>query len=214
MFIGHWAPALAFAARKPAPAVATLFVAAQLVDWGFFGFLLVGVEHMRVSPGISAMNPMDLYHVPYTHSLLGSMVFAAGFGALVLGLTRSTSAAVLSAAVVLSHWVLDLLVHVPDLTLFGSPPKLGLGLWNHPAIEMPLELGITFGALWLYARWRKPAPLRVGVLAAVLLLLQAINWFGPVEAEVTAGTSLLAFFAYGLATLAAWWMGKSAANPV
>ena len=72
MFIGHWAPALAVAARKPAPTVATLFVAAQLVDWAFFGFLLVGVEHMRVSPGISAMNPMDLYHVPYTHSLLGS----------------------------------------------------------------------------------------------------------------------------------------------
>ena len=35
----------------------------------------------------------------------------------------------------------------------------------------------------------------------------------PVEPEVTAGTSYLAFFAYGLATLAAWWMGKSETNP-
>jgi hypothetical protein len=114
--------------------------------------------------------------------------------------------------VVLSHWLLDLLVHVPDLTLAGSPPKLGLGLWNHPWVEMPLELGLTFGALWLYARARRPAPLRLGVLVAVLLLLQGVNWFAPAEPEVTAGTSLLAFFAYGLATLAAWWMGKSAAN--
>ena len=212
MFIGHWAPALALAARPKAPGIGTLFVAGQLVDWAFFGLLLTGTEAMRFSPGISAMNPMDLYHMPYTHSLLGSAVFAAAFGALVLGLTKSRAAAGIAALVVLSHWFMDLLVHVPDLTLAGSPPKLGLGLWNYPAIEMPLELGLTFGALWFYVRARRPAPLRVGVLAAVLLALQAVNWFGPVEPHVTTGTSLLAFFAYGAATLAAWWMGKSAAN--
>lgn len=212
MFIGHWAPALALAARPAAPGLGTLFVAGQLVDWAFFGLLLTGTEAMRVTPGISVMNPMDLYHMPYTHSLLGSAVFAAAFGALVLGLTKSRAAAGIGALVVLSHWFMDLLVHVPDLTLAGSPPKLGLGLWNYPAIEMPLELGLTFGALWLYVRARRPAPLRVGVLAVVLLALQAVNWFGPVEPEVTTGTSLLAFFAFGAATLAAWWMGKSAAD--
>lgn len=212
MFIGHWAPALALAARPTAPGIGTLFVAGQLVDWAFFGLLLTGTEAMRVTPGISVMNPMDLYHMPYTHSLLGSAVFAAAFGALVLGLTKSRAAAGIAALAVLSHWFMDLLVHVPDLTLAGSPPKLGLGLWNYPAIEMPLELGLTFGALWLYVRARRPAPLRVGVLAVVLLALQAVNWFGPVEPHVTTGTSLLAFFAYGAATLAAWWMGKSAAK--
>ena len=212
MFIGHWAPALALAARPKAPGIGTLFVAGQLVDWAFFGLLLTGTEAMRVTPGISVMNPMDLYHMPYTHSLLGSAVFAAAFGALVLGLTKSRAAAGIAALAVLSHWFMDLLVHVPDLTLAGSPPKLGLGLWNYPAIEMPLELGLTFGALWLYVRARRPAPLRVGVLAAVLLALQAFNWFGPVEPHVTTGTSLLAFFAYGAATLTAWWMGKSAAK--
>jgi len=123
--------------------------------------------------------------------------------------SKDRTAALIGGAVVLSHWFLDLLVHVPDLTLAGSPPKLGFGLWNHPMIEMPLELGITLGALWWYARVRRPAPSRVAALTVVLLALQAVNWFGPVEPEVTAGTSLLAFFAYGLATLAAWWMGKS-----
>ena len=214
MFIGHWAPALAAAATSDrAPRLGTLFVAAQLVDWAFFGLLLAGVENMRFSPGISAMNAMDLYHMRYTHSLLGSTVFAILFGCGLWLLLRDRTAALLGAAVVLSHWFLDLLVHVPDLTLAGSPPKLGLGLWNHPAIEMPLELAITFGALVWYVRARRPALLRALVLGGVLLLLQAINWFGPVEPDVTAGTSLLAFFAYGLATLAAWWTGKSAAKP-
>lgn len=209
MFIGHWAPALAVAARRRRPGLATLFVAAQLIDWAFFGFLLLGVEHMRVVPGFTAMNPMDLYDMHVSHSLLGAGAFAMGMGSLYLMLTRDRVGSLLCAAVVLSHWLLDLLVHAPDLTLSGTPPKLGLGLWNYPALEMPLELGITFGALWLYARVRRPARLRLAVLAAVLLALQAINWFGPVEADVTAGTSLLAFFAYGLATLSAWWMERS-----
>jgi len=210
MFIGHWAPALAAsAASKKAPSLAVLFIGAQLIDWAFFAFLLLGVEHMRITPGISAMNPMDLYDMPYTHSLLGAAAFAGAIWLLRSVVVKDPIGALIGAAVILSHWFLDLLVHVPDLTLAGSPPKLGLGLWNHPAIEMPLELGITFGALWWYVKVCSPAPLRVAVLAAVLLLLQAINWFGPVEGEVTPGTSYLAFFAYGLATLAAWWMGKS-----
>jgi hypothetical protein len=213
VFIGHWAPALLAAARPDAPGLGKLFVAAQLVDWAFFGFLLLGVEHMRITPGISVMNPMDLYHMPYTHSLLGSAVFAGLFGGAIWLASKNKTAALLGGAVVLSHWFLDLLVHVPDLTLAGSPPKLGLGLWNHPAIEMPLELVITLGALWLYARARRPALDRLLVLGALLLVLQAVHWFGPVEPEVTAGTSLLALFAFGLATLTAWWMGKSAVLP-
>ncbi len=210
MFIGHWAPALAAAAASNrAPKIGMLFIAAQLVDWAFFGLLLAGVEHMRFSPGISAMNPMDLYHMPFTHSLLGATGFAVMFAALVWLASKDRVAALIAGAVVLSHWLLDLLVHVPDLTLAGSPPKLGFGLWNHPAIEMPLEVGITLGALWWYAKARQPARLPVLTLVAVLLGMQAVNWFGPVEPEVTAGTSLLAFFAFGLATVLAWWMGKT-----
>lgn len=209
MFIGHFAPAMIAARHKDAPSLPVLFIGAQLVDWAFFGLLLTGAEKMRVTPGISVMNPMDLYHMPYTHSLLGSAIFALVFGALLFAATRSRTGALIAAAVVVSHWFLDLLVHVPDLTLAGSPPKLGFGLWNHPSIEMPLELALTFGSLWLYAKIAKPKVLPLASLAGVLLLLQAVNWFGPVEPEVTAGTSLLAFFAFGLAALLAWWVYRS-----
>jgi len=209
MFIGHFAPAMIAARHKDAPSLPVLFIGAQLVDWAFFGLLLTGAEKMRVTPGISVMNPMDLYHMPYTHSLLGSAIFALVFGALLFAATRSRTGALIAAAVVLSHWFLDLLVHVPDLTLAGSPPKLGFGLWNHPSIEMPLELALTFGSLWLYAKVAQPKALPLASLAGVLLLLQAVNWFGPVEPEVTAGTSLLAFFAFGLAALLAWWVYRS-----
>ena len=209
MFIGHWAPAFVAATHPRAPRLGTLFVAAQLVDWGFFALLLAGAEKMRVVPGITVMNPMDLYHMPWTHSLLGSAVWAAGFAVLVWLVRRDWMSAAIAAAVVLSHWLLDLLVHRPDLTLAGSPPKLGLGLWNYPWIEMPLELGLTFGALaWFVRRHRGPW-VPVAVLGVLLVALQAFNWFAPPPTTVDAGTSLLAFFAYGLATLAAVWLGMS-----
>jgi hypothetical protein len=109
---------------------------------------------------------------------------------------------------VLSHWLLDVLVHGADMTILGGAPKFGLGLWNHPAIEMPLEIGITLGALWLYASAHGGRRLSLFVLAALLLILQAVNWFGAEPTEVTAGTSLLAFFAFGVLTLAAWWTDR------
>lgn len=210
MFIGHFAPAMAAAAHKDAPSLPVLFVAAQLVDWAFFALLLTGHEAMRVTPGISVMNPMDLYHMPWTHSLAGSIAFAAAFGIAISLITKNRAAAIIGFGVVLSHWFLDLLVHVPDLTLAGSEPKLGLGLWNHPMIEMPLEIAITFGALWFYVRKRGGSKVAIATLVVVLAALQAVNWFGPVESEVTNGTSFLAFFAYSVATLAAWWVARSA----
>lgn len=210
MFIGHFAPAMVAATHRDAPSLPVLFIGGQLVDWAFFGLLLTGAEKMRFSPGVSAMNPMDLYHMPYTHSLIGSVGFGLAFAALIWVATRNRTGALIGFAVVVSHWLLDLLVHVPDLTLAGSPPKLGLGLWNHPAIEMPLEIALTIGALWLYARATGGLRLSIGVLAGILLILQGINWFGPVAPEVDANTTWLAWFAYGLATLAAWWAARTA----
>jgi hypothetical protein len=212
MFIGHFAPAIIAASHKKAPSLPALFIAAQLVDWAFFALLLLGIENMRVTPGISVMNPMDLYHMPYTHSLVGTGAFAAVFGGLIWILTRNRTGALIGTAVVLSHWFLDWLVHVPDMTLTGSPPKLGLGLWNYPWIEMPLELAITFGAFWIYVRARRPKTMPLFALIGVMLTLQAINWFGPVEPEVTTFSSLLAFFAFGLMTLLSWWTARSEAR--
>lgn len=212
MFIGHWAPALAIAAKRPRPGLGTLFIAAQLVDWVFFGFVLLGIEKMRLNPAISAVSPLDLYFMPYTHSLVGALVWGGGMAIAVWAILRDRTAGLLAGAVVASHWLLDLLVHVPDLTIAGRAPKLGFGLWNYPAIEMPLELAITFGALWLYVRARRPQSGRALLLGALLLGLQLFNWFGPVAPEVTPGTSYLALLAYGLVTAAAWWMGKSAAT--
>lgn len=211
MFIGHFAPALIAAARPRAAGLGTLFVAAQLVDIGFAALLIPGVEAMRIVPGITAMNPMDLHHMPYTHSLLGALIWAMTFGAIVWFATRRREAVIGAALVVVSHWFIDLLVHIPDLTLYGAPPKLGLGLWNHPLIAMPLEI-LLIGSAFLYYLRRTEASdgnRRLWVLAGLLAFAQAVDWFGPKEPVYSLAVPATMLFAYALLSGTAAWAGAN-----
>lgn len=210
MFIGHFAPAFAAAAVSPrSPKLGTLFIAAQLVDWAFFCFAIIGIEEMRIDPTATAMVPYDLYHMPYTHSLLGTGVWAVIFGLLVFAIMREAVAGILAGLVVLSHWVLDFLTHRPDLTLAGGDSLYGLGLWNLPFVAIPLELAITLGAFyWFVKRTRGPVgpPL---VLLALLLVMQAVNWFGPHPEEAGLGLYIQALVAFAVLTLLARWVGDN-----
>ncbi len=210
MYIGHFAPAFAASAASPeAPRLGTLFMAAQLVDLAFFTFVLLGVEHMRVVPGITAMNPLDLHDMPFTHSLLACAVWGIGFGLIVWGTMRSIAAGIWTGLVVVSHWFVDLLVHRPDLTLAGAPPKLGLGLWDHRIAAIPLELGLTDLAFWFYlSRTRGPTGPAL-ILFAVMLLFQAANWFGPQPAEMTMALPLTALVSYAVLIALARWVGTT-----
>lgn len=210
MFIGHFAPAFVAAAASPErPRLATMFIAGQLADWGFFSLALVGVEHMRVDPAASVMVPFDLYDMPYTHSLLGTAIIAVAFCAVLAAWRRDLRLGVLAGFVTLSHWLLDWVVHVEDLTWDGTPPKLGLGLWDWPWAAIPLELALTLGAAAFFLRrTRGPAgpPL---VLIGVMLLFQALNWFGPAPTEAGPLLYLQALFAFGALTALAAWVGEN-----
>lgn len=215
MFIGHYGPAFIAATSRRSPRLGSLFIAAQLVDISFFSLLLLGVEHMRLVPGATKMNPMDLYDMPWTHSLVGALGWSAGFALLLWLWRRNTMAALIGGAVVLSHWLLDLLVHRPDLTIAGSPPPLGLGLWNHPGIEIPLELALAFGGLaWFAARTRGrdwQGHVSIVALAVALAAFQAINWLAAQPATMVdpapSTVPVTGLFAYAVLAAIAWWVG-------
>lgn len=127
-------------------------------------------------------------------------------------LTRRTAAAAIGAAVVFSHWLLDLLTHRPDLAM-PDGSKVGLGLWNHPMIEMPLEIGMTLAAAWLYARATEPkrpsGRWSLWWLMAILLIMQAINWFGPVAPEAGPAVAVEALAAYAVVIGLAMWVAST-----
>ena len=59
------------------------------------------------------------------------------------------------AVAAFSHWLLDLVVHIPDLPLIGNHYKVGFGLWRHLWLSFPLELVVLWGGALLYARYVK-----------------------------------------------------------
>src|SRR5512138_1704942 len=136
MFIGHYGPSFAIKALRPAIQLWILFIAVQLVDVAWAILVLLGIEKVRIVPGITATNPLDLYYMPYTHSLTAAVSWAV-LAAVAYRLLRRGDgwpAAWLVGAAVLSHWVLDWLVHRPDLPLYGNQSKVGLGLWDYPVL--------------------------------------------------------------------------------
>jgi hypothetical protein len=184
MFIGHFA--VAFAAKPVAPSLSlgTLFVACELVDLAWPLFLLAGLEHVEIRPGITAFTPLDFVHYPWTHSLAMCAAWAGAFALLYLLVRRNAFAALVLAAVVLSHWPLDFLVHRPDLPLVpGGGARFGLELWSSVPATLALEGALFVAGLAYYLRATRARD-RVGRwglagLLVVLLAAYAGAAFGP-----------------------------------
>ncbi|MEO6028675.1 MAG: hypothetical protein ABIR79_17565, partial [Candidatus Binatia bacterium] len=170
----------------------------QLVDVAWAIFILLGVEHFHLDPALPS-NPLVLDHMPYTHSLLGTLAWAALGGAIVvLAGFGKTRAAVVTGLVVCSHWVLDVLVHRPDMTLVGSDAPFGLALWNRPVLAFVVEIAVLVGAAaFAVTQSRVGEAERRAVVrgVGVLVLLQIFTTLGPVPPSPTAMVlSVLATF--------------------
>jgi len=208
VFIGHFA--VAFAAKRAAPSVSlgTLFFACEWVDLVWPLFLLAGLERVEIQPGVTAFTPLNFVYYPWTHSLVMGAVWASAFGVLYLSIRKSSRAALLLAAVVLSHWFLDLVAHRPDLPLApGSDTRLGLGLWNSISATLFVEVSLFVAAVLFYVS-RTRALDRVGRwglwgLLAFLLVAYVGAAFGPPPPSVGAiawagliGGALTGFLGY------------------
>jgi hypothetical protein len=191
MFIGHFAVAFAAKPAAPSASLGTLFLACEWVDLVWPVFLFAGLERIEIRPGITAFTPLDFVHYPWTHSLVMCVVWAVAFGALYLLIRGNRRAALVVGAVVLSHWLLDLIVHRPDLPLApGGQARWGLGLWNSVAGTIALEGALFIGALVFYMN-RTRALDRIGswgLWGIVLLLVLAYfgTAFGPQPPSVSA----------------------------
>jgi hypothetical protein len=206
MFIGHFG--VAFGAKRAARRVSlgTLFAACQFADLLWPSFLLLGIEHVEIRPGITVVTPLDFTSYPYSHSLVALVMWAALFGTLYVLLNRwRLGAGVTIAALVLSHWVLDVLVHRPDMPItLGGPTRLGFGLWNSLPATLIAEFCFFTVGVWTYAR-ETTARDRVGSagfasLVGFLVVVYVVNIVGPPPPNVRA----VAWAAQAMWLLVAW----------
>ena len=119
MYAGHFASALALKASRPKTPTWALVTGCALLDLIFGLLAAVGLEGV-----LPDWQHAHLLNIPWSHSLLMAALLGAAFAASFYRHGSAIMATIFAA--VLSHWLLDLLVHRPDLELWpGSATALG-----------------------------------------------------------------------------------------
>jgi len=212
MFIGNFA--LGFAAKKvaPKPSLGTLFLAAQFIDLLWPLLLLLGLERVLIEPGNTVVTPLNFTHYPISHGFLSVIIWGAIIGGFYFILKKDKKSAFWLGILVVSHWILDLLTHRPDLLLMpGSDLKVGLGLWNSLFGTILVEGGLFIFAIYYYLKVTK-AKNKTGLwafwaLVVFLLLIYVSNLFGPPPPEVEP----IAYIGFAQWLLIAWgyWIDRN-----
>ena len=213
MFIGHFA--LGYAAKRWVPGVslAALFAAALFADLLWPVLVAVGVEHVRIVPGYTPSTPLEFVSYPYSHSLLLLIIWGALFGAIAARTAGGSAIAIFTVVLLLvvSHWVLDAITHVPDMPLYPGGPRFGLGLWRSVPGTLAVESVMFAVGVWIYMRTTRARD-RIGTrvfvgLTAFLLIGFIVNAGGTPPPSVTA--LWVVALALGALTISlAWWADK------
>jgi len=173
---GHFGFAAGVKAAERQIPLWSLMLATAWLDVVFIPLFAAGIETITPVAGTSGGYGNGIIHADWTHSLVGALILSGIYGALFLRWGRR--AMWVLAAVAFSHWLLDLIVHRGDMPILpgniGGLPRLGLGLWQYPAVTAAVELALVVGGSWLY--WR--AARRTAVLG------------GASSADVAAGIVL------------------------
>jgi hypothetical protein len=206
VFIGHFA--VAFAAKRAVPelSLGTLFLAAQLADLVWPTLVLLGVERFEIRPGVTALTPLDFVYYPWSHSLAAMAGWGFALALAWLVVRRGTPmAALVILAVVLSHWLLDVVSHRPDMPLtVGGDTRLGMGLWNSVPATLAVEGALFAVSVGFYALTSRALD-RIGrwafwALVVFLVIVYLANVFGPPPPS----TAAVAWSAQAMWLLVAW----------
>ena len=191
MFIGHFGAGFGAKAVTKEVSLGTLFLAAQFLDLLWPTLLLLGVERVRIVPGATAVTPLLFEHYPVSHSLLAVMGWAVALAGVHFWLKRNRKSATVLGVLVTSHWLLDVIVHQPDLPLYpGASTLMGFNLWSSMPATIAVEVPLFASGVWLYVRTTTPTD-KAGkwglwALVAFLLAVYAGNLFGSPPPSVVA----------------------------
>lgn len=210
VFVGHYGLALAAKRSAPRASLGVLILAAQLVDLIWPVMLLTGIERVRIVSNENPFLRLSFEWYPWTHSLVTGVVWAALLGTLYVVLRGNRREGVVVGVLVISHWVLDLITHVPDLPIYPGGPVVGLGLWRSFGGTMVVEAIVFAAGVMIYAITTRPVD-RTGryafwALVAFLVVLYVANAFGPPPPTVTAVA--WGSLAGWLFPLFGWWVDR------
>jgi len=208
--MNHAITAIALKKRFDYVPLAWLLVSVQLMEFLWIVFNWLGFEYISVNSEVHTIADIHLEHMPYSHSI-ASAVLLAGIAYLAV---RRTGLAI--ALGILSHLVLDLITHVPDIAVvwFGWDLELGTGIYGLPLVAFVVETAYGL-AVWCYVRGS--AGLFVAIVAFQLSTLSAhVSWISGIEGSLA---DVPAMLPVGIAIQIAvtlplvWWLGRSSSAP-
>ena len=211
MFVGHLAIALTAKRVEPKVSLGTWVLAAVLADLVAFLLLILGIEHFAEVPGATS-NRIVGRSIAFSHSLLMIAIYAAVFAVVYFLLRRYWRGALLLSCVVLSHWLLDVVSHRPDMPVApGVAVVFGLGLWNSLPATLLVEGGFWLLAIILYVRATQARSRAGRFVFWIGVALLTLLWLGNISAgmdpnPVKAGVGGLVIFS--LVAAWAYWMNR------
>lgn len=212
MFIGHLGAGLALKKFDQKTNLAWYFVSVLLPDLLLWIFILLGIEKVIVPPQFYKLHYLKFFF-PYSHSLIGTIAWSLLTYVIAEILTKRRKSAVLLALGVFSHYIFDLIVHTPDLTIAGENSlTVGLGLWNHIYLAISIEIIIFLIGLVLYIDSTKSISMTgkygIYILAALLIAAAFVSQVlspRPEYGNEVAGSALLSVV---LVILTAYWLDR------
>jgi len=193
MLVGHFAAGFAAKALEPKVSLGVFFTAAMLLDFIWALLVLAGIEQAGFDHGLASFNGLDMIYIPYSHSLGMSLIWGCLFGFCVGYCYRSRSVAVVVCVLVVSHWLLDYLTHIPDMPLWFDGASFGLGLWRSSWITFAANIFLLLLAISVYLKAggapQQRSPL-LWSLIACLLVLNGLHAFGPKQPETTSAVMI------------------------
>lgn len=208
MFVGHYAVGLAAKRFAPRTSLGILIAASILLDLLWPILVLTGWEHVSIVESANPFLRLQFDSYPISHGLVAVIGWATLFASIYFGVARYVAGAIAVWIGVISHWLLDYLVHRPDLPLYaGSSRLLGLGLWNKRWVTIAVELTLLAAGVALYLLQTrakdKIGSLGFGAFVVAIVALYGAVVFGPAPPSVNklalGGLSSLLF------VLFAWW---------
>lgn len=215
MFVGH--AALALGAKRVAPSASLgVLVAATLgLDFLWPVFALAGFERFSIVPGYTPVTPLRFDHYPWSHSLVMAVVWGAAAAGLIWLYTRRVSDAWITGGLVVSHWILDAVAHVPDLPLWpGASAVVGLGLWRSLPATLAIEGALLAGGIALYVSVRRERASAARIPLVLTLLVMIVIWLLGPFSPPPPSTSVVSWSALALLVLPVWmgWIDRRRAN--
>jgi hypothetical protein len=218
MLVGHYA--IGFFGKKLAPkaSLAVFVLAAMTADILWCAFMLAGVEHVEFISGRGAGQYFKAVNIGFSHGLAMDLLWAVLLALGVYLFTRYARGAVIVFLAVLSHWLLDVVSHRPDMPVgLGPGPKFGLGMWTSVPITLLVEGGFWILALIVYARshaFSSRARLwGFGVGSLILTVIWYGNITGPPPTD-SRSASIASLFTFSISVVWAWWIDKPAVRSV